>query len=34
MASNVPDFAPPPGPPPPKVPEGWIAQWNANYNEW
>ncbi|KAF2213343.1 hypothetical protein CERZMDRAFT_121038 [Cercospora zeae-maydis SCOH1-5] len=28
------DFAPPPGPPPPKVPEGWKAIWNAQYNEW
>ncbi|EME48081.1 hypothetical protein DOTSEDRAFT_86417 [Dothistroma septosporum NZE10] len=28
------DFAPPPGPPPPKVPEGWKAVWNNQYNEW
>jgi len=28
------DFAPPAGPPPPKVPEGWKAQWNAQYQEW
>lgn len=28
------DFAPPPGPPPPKVPEGWKAIWNTQYNEW
>jgi len=28
------DFAPPPGPPPPKVPEGWKAVWNPQYNEW
>ncbi|KAI9814042.1 MAG: hypothetical protein M1827_003506 [Pycnora praestabilis] len=28
------DFAPPSGPPPPRVPEGWKAQWNAQYNEW
>ncbi|EDU46328.1 WW domain containing protein [Pyrenophora tritici-repentis] len=28
------DFAPPPGPPPPKVPEGWKAVWNAQYSEW
>ena len=29
------DFvAPPPGPPPPKVPEGWVARWNDQYKEW
>lgn len=28
------DFAPPPGPPPPKVPQGWKAIWNSQYNEW
>ncbi|KAF2854970.1 hypothetical protein T440DRAFT_199499 [Plenodomus tracheiphilus IPT5] len=28
------DFAPPPGPPPPKVPEGWKAVWNPQYSEW
>ncbi|KAK3493160.1 hypothetical protein B0T13DRAFT_43668 [Neurospora crassa] len=29
------DFvAPPPGPPPPKVPEGWVARWNEQYKEW
>jgi len=28
------DFAPPSGPPPPKVPEGWKAQWNDQYKEW
>ncbi|KAH8657030.1 hypothetical protein BGZ60DRAFT_434686 [Tricladium varicosporioides] len=28
------DFAPPSGPPPPKVPEGWKAVWNAEYKEW
>ncbi|KAF2146146.1 uncharacterized protein K452DRAFT_315396 [Aplosporella prunicola CBS 121167] len=28
------DYAPPPGPPPPKVPEGWVAQWNGQYKEW
>ncbi|EMD59177.1 hypothetical protein GGP41_009061 [Bipolaris sorokiniana] len=28
------EFAPPPGPPPPHVPEGWKAVWNAQYNEW
>merc|ERR1711881_678055 len=28
------DFVPPCGPPPPKVPEGWKAQWNEQYSEW
>jgi hypothetical protein len=28
------DFAPPSTPPPPKVPEGWKAQWNDQYKEW
>ncbi|KAI4182142.1 MAG: hypothetical protein LQ346_006646 [Caloplaca aetnensis] len=28
------DYAPPSGPPPPKVPEGWKAVWNNEYNEW
>ncbi|KAK2766185.1 hypothetical protein FQN54_007701 [Arachnomyces sp. PD_36] len=28
------DFAPPPGPPPPVVPEGWKAQFDSNYKEW
>lgn len=28
------DYAPPSGPPPPKVPEGWKAVWNNDYNEW
>lgn len=28
------DFIPPSGPPPPKVPEGWKAQWNEQYKEW
>ncbi|KAF2097431.1 hypothetical protein NA57DRAFT_58020 [Rhizodiscina lignyota] len=28
------DFAPPTGPPPPKVPDGWKAQWNDQYKEW
>ncbi|KAI9726392.1 MAG: hypothetical protein M1834_009055 [Cirrosporium novae-zelandiae] len=28
------DFAPPSGPPPPKVPEGWKALWNDQYHEW
>ncbi|KAF8848894.1 hypothetical protein BDZ45DRAFT_680914 [Acephala macrosclerotiorum] len=27
-------FDAPPGPPPPKVPEGWKAQWNDQYKEW
>ncbi|KAJ3056292.1 hypothetical protein HK097_007392 [Rhizophlyctis rosea] len=31
MADTV---APPPGPPPPKVPEGWKAVWNEQYKEW
>ncbi|KAI1388827.1 uncharacterized protein F4822DRAFT_259308 [Hypoxylon trugodes] len=28
------DFLPPTGPPPPKVPEGWVARWNDQYHEW
>lgn len=28
------DFEAPSGPPPPKVPEGWIARWNDQYKEW
>lgn len=28
------DFAPPSGPPPPKVPAGWKAIWNTEYKEW
>ncbi|KAK1820318.1 WW domain-containing protein wwm1 [Friedmanniomyces endolithicus] len=28
------DFAPPPGPPPPQVPAGWKAVYNAQYKEW
>ncbi|KAF2016535.1 hypothetical protein BU24DRAFT_422884 [Aaosphaeria arxii CBS 175.79] len=28
------DFAPPSGPPPPKVPEGYKAVWNEQYSEW
>ncbi|KAI4171243.1 MAG: hypothetical protein LQ343_004449 [Gyalolechia ehrenbergii] len=28
------DYAPPSGPPPPRVPEGWKAQWNEQYQEW
>lgn len=27
-------YAPPSGPPPPKVPEGWKAVWNDQYKEW
>lgn len=27
-------FDAPPTPPPPKVPEGWKAQWNDQYKEW
>lgn len=28
------DFEAPLGPPPPKVPEGWVARWNEQYKEW
>ncbi|KAI0154359.1 hypothetical protein GGR57DRAFT_466827 [Xylariaceae sp. FL1272] len=28
------DFQAPSGPPPPKVPEGWVARWNDQYKEW
>jgi len=28
------DYAPPTGPPPPKVPAGWKAVFNAEYKEW
>ena len=28
------DYAPPPGPPPPRVPEGWKAVFNDQYKEW
>ncbi|KAK3056020.1 WW domain-containing protein wwm1 [Extremus antarcticus] len=28
------DYAPPTGPPPPKVPEGWKAVYNEQYHEW
>ncbi|KAK5086152.1 WW domain-containing protein wwm1 [Exophiala xenobiotica] len=28
------DFAPPTGPPPPQVPEGWKAVWNDQYQEY
>ncbi|EXJ93364.1 hypothetical protein A1O1_01756 [Capronia coronata CBS 617.96] len=28
------DFVPPPGPPPPKVPEGWKAVYSDQYKEW
>jgi len=27
------DFVPPEGPPPPKVPKGWVAKWDSRYNE-
>ncbi|KAA8647550.1 hypothetical protein EYZ11_010872 [Aspergillus tanneri] len=27
-------FAPPPGPPPPSVPDGWKAQFDNRYREW
>ncbi|KAK8107723.1 uncharacterized protein PG998_009736 [Apiospora kogelbergensis] len=27
------DFDAPSGPPPPKVPEGWVARWNEQYKE-
>ncbi|KAL6232893.1 hypothetical protein BDW75DRAFT_11321 [Aspergillus navahoensis] len=27
-------FAPPPGPPPPSVPEGWTTQYDDNYKQW
>jgi hypothetical protein len=27
-------FAPPAGPPPPKVPDGWKAQFDEKYQEW
>jgi len=33
-SSTMADFVPPPGPPPPKVPEGWKALWNDTYKEW
>ncbi|KAI9683718.1 MAG: hypothetical protein M1822_005908 [Bathelium mastoideum] len=28
------DYAPPTGPPPPRVPPGWKAQFNEQYQEW
>ncbi|CAK7266858.1 hypothetical protein SEPCBS57363_002304 [Sporothrix epigloea] len=28
------DFQAPSGPPPPRVPEGWVARWNDQYKEW
>jgi len=28
------DYAPPTGPPPPRVPEGWKAIWNAQYSQY
>ncbi|KMU73954.1 hypothetical protein CISG_03932 [Coccidioides immitis RMSCC 3703] len=27
-------FAPPSGPPPPRVPEGWKAEYHDGYKEW
>lgn len=27
-------FAPPPGPPPPSVPEGWKSQYDDRYKQW
>ncbi|EEH02935.1 predicted protein [Histoplasma capsulatum G186AR] len=27
-------FAPPAGPPPPRVPDGWVAQFDDKYKEW
>lgn len=27
-------YAPPAGPPPPRVPDGWKAVWNDQYQEW
>nr|POE53447.1 ww domain-containing protein wwm1 [Quercus suber] len=34
LRQKMADFAPPPGPPPPHVPEGWKAVWNDQYKEW
>ena len=28
------DFAPPQGPPPPQLPDGWKAVWNPQYEQW
>ncbi|KAK8043852.1 hypothetical protein PG994_012690 [Apiospora phragmitis] len=28
------DYAPPAGPPPPTVPEGWASRWNEQYQAW
>ncbi|KAK8087638.1 hypothetical protein PG997_002599 [Apiospora hydei] len=28
------DYAPPAGPPPPVVPEGWTSRWNEQYQAW
>jgi len=30
-AGNRQTYAPPPGPPPPIVPEGWVAQYDPTY---
>jgi len=27
-------YAPPPGPPPPSIPQGWKAQYDGNHKEW
>ncbi|KAI5819065.1 hypothetical protein BZA77DRAFT_305618 [Pyronema omphalodes] len=32
-APNRTSVGPPPGPPPPRVPEGWLAQWDSNYKQ-
>lgn len=32
--SRMADYEIPSGPPPPKVPEGWVARWNDQYHEW
>jgi len=34
LITNMADYAAPAGPPPPKVPAGWKAVWNAQYSEW
>ncbi|KAK6066242.1 WW domain-containing protein [Seiridium cupressi] len=31
--SSMVDFEAPSGPPPPRVPEGWVARWNDQYKE-
>lgn len=32
--SHIMSFAPPSGPPPPSVPEGWKAQYDERYHAW